>query len=301
MYTITLRIVRLTKMEVFHFAYLSAIAAITGRASLLTIRLLTDGIAGVARCADVDCRPALGRVLGDVRRDVEVAQVVDELVHRSARPIRGTVLGLGSKPNTARQDFGRSTARHLRASRRHRRLPRRTRSRGGSISTAKSSAWAGLAHSTRRQRENIFRGVIKTAGTVLLRDITSEVVRAGRERRAATPHAANHFLKALRGFFHWAVENDLIAVDPTRGVKMLVGKNDADGFHTWTQEELDRYEARWQLGTRERLAFDLLLYTGLRRGDAVRVGLQHVRDGVIVLRNEKHRGAAHRAGVLARR
>jgi integrase len=131
--------------------------------------------------------------------------------------------------------------------------------------------------------------VIKTAGTVLLRDITSDTIRAGRERRAATPHAANYFLKALRGFFRWAVEEKLVPLDPTIGVKMLVGKNDADGLHTWTQEELDRYETRWLVGTRERLAFDLLLYTGLRRGDAVRVGLQHVRDGVIVLRNEKHR------------
>ena len=43
------------------------------------------------------------------------------------------------------------------------------------------------------------------------------------------------------------------------------------------------------MGTRQRLAFDLLLYTGLRRGDAVRVGRQHVRDGMIVLRTEKHR------------
>ena len=39
----------------------------------------------------------------------------------------------------------------------------------------------------------------------------------------------------------------------------------------------------------ERLAFDLLLYTGLRRGDAVRVGRQHERDGVITIRTEKHR------------
>ena len=69
---------------------------------------------------------------------------------------------------------------------------------------------------------------------------------------------------------------------------MLAGPNDADGFHTWSQEELDRFEARWPLGTRERLAFDLLLYTGLRRSDAVRVGLQHVRDGVITIRTEKH-------------
>ncbi|MEJ2376989.1 MAG: hypothetical protein P8Y71_16785 [Pseudolabrys sp.] len=31
----------------------------------------------------------------------------------------------------------------------------------------------------------------------------------------------------------------------------------------------------------------MLLYTGLRRGDAVRVGRQHVRNGVAILRTEK--------------
>lgn len=152
-----------------------------------------------------------------------------------------------------------------------------------------SSAWAALSTATRRQRENIYHAVIKTAGTVRLCDITADTIRDGRERRAATPHAANNFLKAMRGFFGWAVEGKLVAADPTKGVKLLAGANDADGIHTWTQEELDRFEARWPLGTRARLAFDLLLYTGLRRGDAVRVGLQHVRDGVITIRTEKHR------------
>lgn len=152
-----------------------------------------------------------------------------------------------------------------------------------------SSAWAGLSNATRRQRENIFRAVTKTAGGALLRDITSETILAGRERRAATPHAANNFLKAMRGFCGWAVETMLLPIDPTKGVKLLAGENDEDGFHTWTQEELDRFEARWPVGTRERLAFDLLLYTGLRRGDAVRVGLHNVRDGVITIRTEKHR------------
>jgi integrase len=152
-----------------------------------------------------------------------------------------------------------------------------------------SSAWASLSNATRRQRENIYRAVIKTAGTVSLRDITNDTIRAGRERRAATPHAANNFLKAMRGFFAWAFEDKLVAIDPTKDVKNLVGANDADGFHTWTQEELDRFEARWPIGSRERLAFDLLLYTGLRRGDAVRVGVQHLRDGTITIRAEKHR------------
>jgi len=151
-----------------------------------------------------------------------------------------------------------------------------------------SSAWAALANATRRQRETIFKAVVKTAGTVPLKDITAETIRAGRERRAATPHGANNFLKSMRGFFAWALDEKLIAVDPTKGVKLLAGANDADGFHAWTQEEVDRFEARWPVGTRERLAFDLLLYTGLRRGDAVRVGRQHERDGVIAIRTEKH-------------
>jgi integrase len=33
-----------------------------------------------------------------------------------------------------------------------------------------------------------------------------------------------------------------------------------------------------------------LLYTGLRRGDAVRLGRQHVRDGIATLRTEKSQG-----------
>jgi len=150
-----------------------------------------------------------------------------------------------------------------------------------------SSAWAKLANSTRRQRENIYRAVIKTAGDVPLKRISDETIKAGRERRKATPHSANVFLKAMRAFFAWAIEDKLVTIDPTKGVKLLAGPNDADGFHTWTQAELDRFEARWPVGTRERLSYDLLLYTGLRRGDAVRVGRPHERDGVITIRTEK--------------
>lgn len=150
-----------------------------------------------------------------------------------------------------------------------------------------SSAWAELAPATRKQRENIYRAVVASAGGEVLRDIDAAVIRAGRERRAATPHSANNFLKAMRGLFAWAVEHEHVAVDPTKGVALLSGRNDAVGFHTWTEDELARFESRWPLGTRERLAFDVLLYTGLRRGDAVMLGRQHVRNGVILFRTEK--------------
>jgi integrase len=152
-----------------------------------------------------------------------------------------------------------------------------------------SSAWAGLSNATRRARENIYQKVIVTAGHAPLSKITEAKIREGRELRSAKPHTANSFLKAMRTFFAWATEQKLVISDPTKGIKLLSGPNDADGFHTWSEEEVERFEARWPIGTRERLAFDLLLYTGLRRGDAVRVGRQHVRDGVISIRTEKHR------------
>lgn len=149
------------------------------------------------------------------------------------------------------------------------------------------SAWAALSPATRRQRENIYRHVTATAGDKPIAKITERTIREGRERRAAKPHSANNFLKAMRGLFGWAVAEKKVPTDPTRGIPLLAGKNDEVGFHTWTEEEVERYEAHWPVGTRERLALDLLLYTGLRRGDVVRFGRPHVRNGEGTIRTEK--------------
>lgn len=45
----------------------------------------------------------------------------------------------------------------------------------------------------------------------------------------------------------------------------------------WTEQEVQRYETRWAAGTKERVWLDVLLYSGLRRSDAVRLGRGHVR------------------------
>ena len=55
----------------------------------------------------------------------------------------------------------------------------------------------------------------------------------------------------------------------------------------WREEDVAAYEARWPIGTRQRVWLDVLLYTGLRRGDVVRIGRQHVRNGVATLKTEK--------------
>jgi integrase len=148
-----------------------------------------------------------------------------------------------------------------------------------------SSAWAQLSMATRRQRENIMAGVLRKASAMPISELTRKAIVGGREDRKATPAQANNFIKLMRGLCKWAADAEHIASDPARDVGMLKVKT--AGFPFWTEADIERFQARWPIGTRERVAFDVLLYTGLRRGDAVRLGRQHVRDGVFRIKTEK--------------
>lgn len=150
-------------------------------------------------------------------------------------------------------------------------------------------AWTVLSRATRRQRENIMAGVLKVSGTEPYATITTKAVVAGRDRRAATPSQARNFLDCMRGLFRWAAEAGHIERDPTVGVKNPP-KPGGDGFPVWDEEEIDQYQTYWPIGTKERVWLDVLQYTGLRRGDAVRLGKQHVRNGVATIRTEKSGG-----------
>jgi integrase len=148
-----------------------------------------------------------------------------------------------------------------------------------------SSAWLALSIPTRRQRESILRQVLGTAGVEPIGRIDRQAIVAGRERRAATPFQARHFLYTMRGLFQWAVEAGQAKTDPTAGI--AIKKPKTDGFPPWTDDEIAQYERCWPLSTRERVMFDIFRYTGLRRGDAAKLGKQHVRKSVITIDTEK--------------
>ena len=81
-----------------------------------------------------------------------------------------------------------------------------------------TTTWQGLSLATRRQRENIFRHVLKSASKQPFARITAATIEAGRDRRSSTPSQARHFLDTMRGLFRWAVKAKLIKTDPTFGV-----------------------------------------------------------------------------------
>jgi integrase len=149
-----------------------------------------------------------------------------------------------------------------------------------------SSAWRALSKATQKQRANILTRVLRDSGEAPIKSVTKAHILAGRERRATTPAAARNFLETMRGLFAWAAEADLVKANPTDGIKGGRPKG-GEGFPIWTEADVQKYEARWPVGTRERVAFDVLFYTGLRRGDACRLGRPHVKDGIARIATEK--------------
>lgn len=102
-------------------------------------------------------------------------------------------------------------------------------------------------------------------------------------------HAARKLRKELRRLFAFAMKCGMIDHNPAELVdKVKQPKGEAKGgFHPWNEEEIAQYRAHWPLGTRERLAMELLLWTDQRRSDVVRMGKAQIKDGRIPVTQEK--------------
>ena len=80
---------------------------------------------------------------------------------------------------------------------------------------------------------------------------------------------------------------------PSHGVE-APKKPTTAGFPPWSYQELEAFRARWQIGTTKRAAFELLCWTGLRIGDAVKIGPGHIdRRGVLVYSQSKVKKPAY--------
>jgi integrase len=149
-----------------------------------------------------------------------------------------------------------------------------------------TSAWTDLAKSTRYKREKIMMRVLATAEHQMVSAINEAAIIAGRERRAATPASAQAFVDTLHGLFKWAVSMKLAAIDPTLNVKVKTKSKRKDGYPPWTDDDMAKFEGRWPRGTRERVIFDILAYTGLRIGDVAILGRQHLKQRTTVIEGQ---------------
>lgn len=110
-----------------------------------------------------------------------------------------------------------------------------------------------------------------------------------RGRTVGGVEAARKLRKELRRFLGFAVKLGWIARNPveeSQAVKVAPSER-SSGYHTWSEEDIAQYRARWALGTKQRLAMELMLWTDQRKVDAIHLGRQHVRDGKFVIRQSK--------------
>ena len=149
----------------------------------------------------------------------------------------------------------------------------------------KSVNFRQLAKSTQATYRGIFERFRAQHGKRELARLEPHHVRALISAKADTPAAANRLLTMLKILMQFAVENDLRRDDPTISVRKVRYKS--EGFHTWTDEEIAAFGAKWPLGTREHLALALLLGTAQRRSDVIRMGRQHVRGQTIDVVQQK--------------
>lgn len=101
-----------------------------------------------------------------------------------------------------------------------------------------------------------------------------------RGRVVGGPVAANNLRKQLRRFFAYMKKLDWIGSNPVDDAENP-GTARLAGYHTWTEEEIAQYKARHPLGTKARLAIEIILWTWKRRGDARLFGPKHIVRGKI--------------------
>jgi integrase len=147
-----------------------------------------------------------------------------------------------------------------------------------------SAAFANLKPSSKR----VYLMVLDRFGTLHGRRMVHDAPRAKIAQYigsvgAESPGMANLTRSVLRKLFVHAIKTGLRNDNPVTEIDSYRSGT----HHTWTEAQLAAFEARWPLGTRERLAYALLLQTGQRVGDVARMQRAHVVGGCIAVTQQK--------------
>jgi integrase len=148
----------------------------------------------------------------------------------------------------------------------------------------RSAEFRGSDPLTQVDKRSVLNRFCKTAGSLPYAALRKEDVEASRDKRRETPGAADKLVKYLRALFVWAMDTStagdrskkLATFNPAIGVAKI---NETVGWHTWTKAEVAIYRAHHPIGTKARLALELMITVGARISDAARIGRQHEVEG----------------------
>jgi integrase len=165
-----------------------------------------------------------------------------------------------------------------------------SRTRAGTVNAmivgyTASANFAHLAPATQQQYRGIFERMRRDYGDLSIASLQRKHVVLMVDAKAQTPVGARDFLRCLRLLTQYAQSIGVREDDPTAGVRVKMPKS--DGYPTWTEDEIARFEAAYPIETKPRLALALMLGTAARRSDLVKLGRGHVRDGMVHMTQQK--------------
>lgn len=147
-----------------------------------------------------------------------------------------------------------------------------------------------------RRRRGLIEGFRADHGDKPVEDCTFEHIEAillARSRKRVVKGrtvggkvAAQNLRKQLRRLFAHAKRLHWIQSNPVEEAERIKAPR-TGGYHTWSEAEIRQYQDRHELGTRARLALEIMLWTWQRRGDARLFGPGHVKGGKINYRQGK--------------
>jgi integrase len=140
-----------------------------------------------------------------------------------------------------------------------------------------------ISEGTRTARRPILRRYVAAQGERPLSTITAELIEMALVAKGG--HGAVGEYKALKPVFDYLRGLRFIPKNPMLSVE--IKKPKIKGYVTADAADIERFQGRWEIGTVERLLFDLALYTGAGRSDLAVIGRHNIRDGLLTFNRVK--------------
>jgi integrase len=152
------------------------------------------------------------------------------------------------------------------------------------ISYMQSAPYIGLRDTTKAGYASGIETLRVQHGHRTIAGLSRERIVTGILRPYANkPGAALGMLKILRVLIRHAIEIGWLTHDPSLGIK----RPKTNEIRSWTDAEIQTFERKWSIGTKQRLAFALMLYTGQRRSDIHRMTWADLNNGTIRVVQQK--------------
>lgn len=144
----------------------------------------------------------------------------------------------------------------------------------------------------RESTKTVYRGILErfraTFGEDSIKRFDADRIARLMNNMRHKPHAAARLRKLLAQLFIIARRAKIVPAgfDPVKDTRAPKAK-ESEGFHPWSELELDAFEAKHPLGSKPRLAFALLLYGAQRSGDVRYMTHGSIQGGRIRLKQSK--------------